>query len=69
MSDGADGDIIFSKDFLKASGASLSSNETASAWDPKGANLQNSDCSHLSDRDADFSQEAVLLKRGKMRCP
>lgn len=30
------GDIIFSKDFLKASGAPLSSNETASAWDPKG---------------------------------
>jgi hypothetical protein len=37
---GQNGDIIFSKDFLKASGASLSSNETASAWDPKGANLQ-----------------------------
>jgi len=37
---GQSGDIIFSKDFLKASGASLSRNETASAWDPKGANLQ-----------------------------
>jgi len=35
---GQNGDIIFSKDFLKASGVSLSSNETASAWDPKGAN-------------------------------
>jgi hypothetical protein len=33
---GQNGDIIFSKDFLKASGASLGNNETASAWDPKG---------------------------------
>jgi hypothetical protein len=33
-------DIIFSKDFLKPSGASIGSNETASAWDPKGADLQ-----------------------------
>jgi hypothetical protein len=37
---GQNGDIIFSKDFLKTSGAPLSSNETASAWDPKGSNLQ-----------------------------
>jgi hypothetical protein len=37
---GQNGDIIFSKDFLKASGASLSSNETAAAWEPKGASLQ-----------------------------
>jgi len=37
---GQNGDIIFSKDFLKASGEALSSNETASAWDPKGSNLQ-----------------------------
>jgi hypothetical protein len=37
---GQNGDIIFSKDFLKASGVSLSSRETASAWDPKGSNLQ-----------------------------
>jgi hypothetical protein len=34
------GDIIFSKDFLKASGESLGSNETASALDPKGPYLQ-----------------------------
>ena len=37
---GQNGDIIFSKDFLKASGASLSSNETASAWHPNGTDLQ-----------------------------
>ncbi len=37
---GQNGNIIFSKDFLKASGEALSSNETASAWDPKGSNLQ-----------------------------
>jgi hypothetical protein len=37
---GQNGDIIFSKDFLKASGESLRSDETASAWDPKGSNLQ-----------------------------
>ena len=37
---GQNGDIIFSKGFLKASGEALSSNETASAWDPKGSNLQ-----------------------------
>jgi hypothetical protein len=37
---GQSGDIIFSKDFLKASGEALNSNETASAWDPKGSNLQ-----------------------------
>jgi len=37
---GQNGDIIFSKDFLKASGQALSGNETASAWDPKGSNLQ-----------------------------
>jgi hypothetical protein len=32
------GDIIFSKDFLKTSGEALRSDETASAWDPKGSN-------------------------------
>lgn len=37
---GQNGDIIFSKDFLKASGEALRSDETASAWDPKGSNLQ-----------------------------
>lgn len=37
---GQKGDIVFSKDFLKASGESLRSDETASAWDPKGSNLQ-----------------------------
>ena len=35
-----DGDILFSRDFLKTSGESLTSNEMASAWDPKGSNLQ-----------------------------
>lgn len=37
---GQNGDIMFSKDFLKASGEALSSNETASASGPKGSNLQ-----------------------------
>jgi hypothetical protein len=38
---GQNGDIVFSKDFLKASGEPLRSDETAaSAWDPKGPNLQ-----------------------------
>ena len=37
---GRNGDIIFSKDFLKATGEPLRSDETASAWDPKGSNLQ-----------------------------
>jgi len=37
---GQDGGIIFSKDFLKDSGEALSSDETASAWDPRGSNLQ-----------------------------
>jgi hypothetical protein len=37
---GQNGDIIFSKDFLKASGEALRSNESASAWDPHGSNLQ-----------------------------
>jgi hypothetical protein len=37
---GQNGDIVFSKDFLKASGESLRSDESASAWDPKGSNLQ-----------------------------
>jgi hypothetical protein len=37
---GQNGDIIFSNSFLKASGKALSSNETASAWDPKGSLLQ-----------------------------
>jgi hypothetical protein len=34
------GDIIFSKAFLKTSGESLREDETASAWNPKGSNLQ-----------------------------
>jgi hypothetical protein len=34
------GDIIFSKDFLKDSGKALGSNETASAWNPRGSSLQ-----------------------------
>jgi hypothetical protein len=34
------GDILFSKDFLKTSGEALGSDETATAWDPKGSNLQ-----------------------------
>jgi hypothetical protein len=37
---GQDGDIQFSRDFLKTSGEPLSAAETASAWDPKGSNLQ-----------------------------
>jgi len=35
-----DGDIVFSKDFLKTSGEALRQDETASAWNPKGSNLQ-----------------------------
>jgi hypothetical protein len=34
------GDITFSREFLKTSGESLTENETASAWNPKGSNLQ-----------------------------
>ncbi len=34
------GDIVFSQDFLKTSGEALRSDETATAWDPKGFNLQ-----------------------------
>ena len=34
------GDLLCSKDFLKTSGESLTTVETASAWDPKGSNLQ-----------------------------
>jgi len=34
------GDIVFSKAFLKTSGEALKEGETASAWDPKGTNLQ-----------------------------
>jgi hypothetical protein len=34
------GDILFSRDFLKTSGESLTGDEIASAWDPKGSNLQ-----------------------------
>lgn len=34
------GDIIFSKAFLKTSGEALREDETASAWNPKGSNLQ-----------------------------
>jgi hypothetical protein len=37
---GHNGAIVFSKDFLKTSGEALGSDETASAWDPKGSNLQ-----------------------------
>jgi hypothetical protein len=39
-STGKNGDIIFSKDFIKTSGETLQNNETASAMDPKGSNLQ-----------------------------
>ncbi|MGA1989140.1 MAG: hypothetical protein ABSG72_22910 [Candidatus Sulfotelmatobacter sp.] len=35
-----DGNIVFSKEFLKASGEPLAEDETASAWDPKGGPLQ-----------------------------
>ena len=34
------GDISFSKEFLKTSGESLRDDETASAWNPSGSNLQ-----------------------------
>jgi hypothetical protein len=34
------GNIIFSNAFLKTSGEALQEDETASAWDPKGSNLQ-----------------------------
>ena len=34
------GDILFSSDFLKASGEALTRSEMASAWNPKGSNLQ-----------------------------
>jgi hypothetical protein len=34
------GDIVFSKEFLKTSGESLRDDETASAWDSQGSNLQ-----------------------------
>jgi hypothetical protein len=34
------GDIVFSKDFLKTSGEALRNDETASAWNPKGSILQ-----------------------------
>ena len=34
------GDILFSRDFLKASGEALTRSEMASAWNPKGSNLQ-----------------------------
>lgn len=34
------GNISFSKEFLKTSGVSLGENETASAWNPSGSNLQ-----------------------------
>jgi hypothetical protein len=37
---GQNGDIVFSKDFLKTSGEALGEFETASAQDPKGPNLQ-----------------------------
>jgi hypothetical protein len=37
---GQNGDIVFSKDFLKTSGEPLRNEETASAWNPKGTNLQ-----------------------------
>jgi len=34
------GDIVFSREFLKASGEALSTDETATAMNPRGANLQ-----------------------------
>jgi hypothetical protein len=34
------GDIVFSRAFLKTSGEALTEVETASAWNPKGSNLQ-----------------------------
>ena len=34
------GDILFSRDFLKTSGEPLTRDEIASAWDPKGSDLQ-----------------------------
>ena len=34
------GDIVFSKGFLKTSGECLRDDETASAWDPEGSDLQ-----------------------------
>lgn len=34
------GDIVFSREFLKTSGEALRDHETASAWDPRGSNLQ-----------------------------
>lgn len=34
------GDIVFSKAFLKTTGEALGEDETASAWDPKGSPLQ-----------------------------
>jgi hypothetical protein len=34
------GDVLFSKAFLKSSGDALRGDETASAWDPQGSNLQ-----------------------------
>jgi hypothetical protein len=37
---GQNGDVIFSKAFLKTSGDSLAEDETASAWNPEGSNLQ-----------------------------
>jgi hypothetical protein len=37
---GQNGNISFSKEFLKTSGEPLSDNETASAMDPQGSNLQ-----------------------------
>jgi hypothetical protein len=37
---GQNGDILFSKDFLKSSGEALRGDETATAWEPKGSNLQ-----------------------------
>lgn len=34
------GDLLFSRDFLKASGEALTNSEMASAWAPKGSDLQ-----------------------------
>jgi len=34
------GDIYFSNAFIKTTGETLRNDETASAWDPKGSNLQ-----------------------------
>lgn len=37
---GKNGDIVFSKAFIKTTGETLRENETASSWNPRGSNLQ-----------------------------